>query len=104
MADAHARGLDADSNDPDAMLQRVRFELYHENIYGALEMAEAAHAAAPNPRDVEQAERIRSWLVHLASREAYIHSMFFSARSRTSRISRRTVALISRWLSSSTSR
>jgi SAM-dependent methyltransferase len=35
-------------------------------------MVEAAHAAYPNPRYAEQAARIRSWLTHLASREAYI--------------------------------
>ena len=64
--------LGADPRDPDAALQAVRFELYRENIYGALEMVEAAHAAHPDPRYAEQAARIRSWLGHLASREAYI--------------------------------
>ena len=64
--------LGADPKDPDAALQAVRFELYRENIYGALEMVEAAHAAHPDPRYADQAARIRSWLGHLASREAYI--------------------------------
>jgi SAM-dependent methyltransferase len=64
--------LGVDPRDPDAVLQAVRFELYRENIYGALEMVEAAHAAHPSPRYTEQATRIRSWLTHLASREAYI--------------------------------
>ena len=64
--------LGTDPKDPDAALQAVRFELYRENIYGALEMVEAAHAAHPDPRYAEQATRIRSWLTHLASREAYI--------------------------------
>src|SRR5216684_3684844 len=64
--------LGTDPKDHDAVLQAVRFELYRENIYGALEMVEAAHAAYPNPRYAEQAARIRSWLTHLASREAYI--------------------------------
>ena len=64
--------LGADPKDPDAALQAVRFELYRENIYGALEMVEAAHAAHPDPRYADQAVRIRSWLGHLASREAYI--------------------------------
>ena len=64
--------LGADARDPEAALQAVRFELYRENIYGALEMLEAAHAAHPHPRYAEQIERIRSWLGHLASREAYI--------------------------------
>ncbi len=66
------RRLGADPKDPDAVLQAVRFELYRENIYGALEMVEAAHAAYPNPLYAEQGARIRSWLTHLASREAYI--------------------------------
>jgi len=64
--------LGADPKDPDAVLQVVRFELYRENIYGALEMVEAAQATHPSPRYAEQASRIRSWLTHLASREAYI--------------------------------
>ena len=64
--------LGADPRDPDAALQAVRFELYRENIYGALEMLEAAHGAHPHPRYAEQIARVRSWLGHLASREAYI--------------------------------
>jgi SAM-dependent methyltransferase len=66
--------LGAEPRDPDAALQAVRFELYRENIYGALEMLEAAHAAHPHPRYAEQIARIRSWLGHLVSREAYIEA------------------------------
>ncbi|HVC63957.1 MAG TPA: hypothetical protein VNF52_00630, partial [Candidatus Dormibacteraeota bacterium] len=72
VADGPLARLGADPRDPDAALQAVRFELYRENIYGALEMLEAAHAAHPHPRYAEQVARIRSWLTHLASREAYI--------------------------------
>lgn len=61
-----------DAADVDGVIQSVRFELYRENIYGALEIVEAAHAARSDPRYVEQAARIRSWLGHLQSREAYI--------------------------------
>jgi len=61
-----------DSADVDGVIQSVRFELYRENIYGALEIVEAAHAARPDPRYAEQAARIRSWLGHLQSREAYV--------------------------------
>ncbi len=61
-----------DPADVDGVIQRVRFELYRENIYGALEIVEAAHAARPDPRFAEQAARIRSWLGHLQSREAYV--------------------------------
>ena len=56
----------------DGVIQAVRFELYRENIYGALEILEAAHAARPEPRYTEQMARIRSWLGHLESREAYV--------------------------------
>ena len=61
-----------DPADVDGVIQSVRFELYRENIYGALEIVEAAHAARPDPRYTEQATRIRSWLGHLQSREAYV--------------------------------
>ena len=61
-----------DLRNVDGVLQAVRFQLYRENIHGALEVVEAAHAAHPDPRYREQAERIRSWLTHLESREAYI--------------------------------
>ncbi len=61
-----------DAADVDGVIQSVRFELYRENIYGALEIVEAAHAARPDSRYAEQAARIRSWLGHLRSREAYV--------------------------------
>jgi SAM-dependent methyltransferase len=61
-----------DPADVDAVIQAVRFELYRENIYGALEILDAAQAARPHPRYVEQSARIRSWLGHLASREDYV--------------------------------
>jgi SAM-dependent methyltransferase len=58
--------------DVEAVIQTVRLELYRENISGALELVEAAHAAHPDARYLEQATRIRSWLTHLQSREAYV--------------------------------
>ncbi len=63
-----------DPRDREAVIQAVRFELYRENIYGALEMVEAANTAHPDIRYAEQAARIRSWLTHLGSREAYIRA------------------------------
>jgi SAM-dependent methyltransferase len=63
-----------DPGDVDGVIQAVRFQLYRENIYGALDLVQAAHAAAPHPRYAEQAERIRSWLTHLQSRDAYIQA------------------------------
>lgn len=74
MSEPRTLFLSVDPRDPDAVIQAVRFELYRENIYGALEMLEAAHAAHPEPRYAEQAARIRSWLTHLESREAYIRA------------------------------
>src|SRR5215468_1032245 len=72
MSDPRPSAPSPDPADVDATIQAVRFELYRENIYGALEMVEAAHRAHPDARYLAQAERIRSWLTHLASREAYI--------------------------------
>ena len=58
--------------DVDAVIQAIRFQLYRENIYGALELLERAQAEHPDPRYADQATRIRSWLTHLESREAYV--------------------------------
>ncbi len=71
-----ARGVVAtlahDPRDAHGVIQAARFELYRENVRGALDVLEAAHAQHPDPRYAEHAARIRSWLTHLASREAYI--------------------------------
>jgi SAM-dependent methyltransferase len=74
VSDTEAQRFAADPTDVDAMIQAVRFELYRENIHGALEMVEAANARHPDPRYAEQSRRIRSWLTHLESREAYIRA------------------------------
>jgi len=58
--------------DVDDVIQAVRFQLYRENIYGALDLLECVQAEHPDPRYAEQAARIRSWLTHLESREAYV--------------------------------
>jgi SAM-dependent methyltransferase len=62
----------ADPRDVEATLQAVRLQLFRENIGGALDLVEAAHAAHPDPRYAEQAAKIRGWLTHLGSREAYL--------------------------------
>ncbi len=72
MTDALTTPPTVDPADVDGVIQAVRFELYRENVYGALEMVEAADARRPDVRYAEQAARIRSWLGHLESREAYI--------------------------------
>jgi SAM-dependent methyltransferase len=61
-----------DFSDYDGVMQAVRFQCYRENIYGALELVETAHARHPDPRYAAEAARIRSWLRHLDSREAYV--------------------------------
>jgi SAM-dependent methyltransferase len=61
-----------DPRDVEATLQAVRLQLFRENIGGALELVQAAHAAHPDPRYAEQAAKIRGWLSHLGSREAYL--------------------------------
>jgi SAM-dependent methyltransferase len=61
-----------DPRDVEATLQEVRLQLFRENIGGALELVQAAHAAHPDPRYAEQAAKIRGWLSHLGSREAYL--------------------------------
>src|SRR5215813_13268725 len=72
MSETSAKPAVLDPADVDAVIQAVRFELYRENIYGGLEMLEAAQARRPDPRYAELVTRIRSWLGHLQSREAYI--------------------------------
>src|SRR2546428_11608971 len=62
----------ADPRDVDATMQAVRLQLFRENIGGALDLVEAAQAAHPDPRYAEQAVKIRGWLTHLGSREAYL--------------------------------
>jgi SAM-dependent methyltransferase len=61
-----------DPRDVEATLQEVRLQLFRENIGGALELVQAAHAAHPDPRYAEQAAKIRGWVSHLGSREAYL--------------------------------
>lgn len=66
-------GLSAvNANDVEGVIQSVRFQLYRENVYGALEILERARAEHPDPRYAEQAARIHGWLTHLESREAYV--------------------------------
>jgi SAM-dependent methyltransferase len=65
-------GLIPDPRNVDATLQAIRLQLFRENIGGALDLVQEANAAHPDPRYVEQATRIRGWLAHLGSREAYL--------------------------------
>ncbi len=57
-----------DFSDVDGTIQRVRLELYRENIRGALALVDAAAAAHPDSRYVTEAEGIRQRLVHVQSR------------------------------------
>ncbi len=53
------------------MLQRVRLELYRDNLAGALRLLAEADAATPDPRYRRRGEQIRSTLRHLESGQAY---------------------------------
>lgn len=61
-----------DFSDVAETIQRVRLELYRENIEGALALVDAAAAAHPDPRYVIEAEGVRQRLAHVHSREAYL--------------------------------
>jgi SAM-dependent methyltransferase len=61
-----------DPRDVPAVMQAVRFQCYRENIYGALEILDSVQTSHPDPRYAAEAARIRSWLTHLDSREAYV--------------------------------
>ena len=60
-----------DPLDTEGVMQRVRLELYRDNLEGALEMLGEAYAVFPSPRYSAEAARIRAWLGHLRSRETY---------------------------------
>src|SRR5262249_22968784 len=53
-------------------IQRVRLELHRDNLDGALEMLGEAYAVFPSTRYSAETARIREWLAHLKSREAYV--------------------------------
>ncbi|MFN8632211.1 MAG: hypothetical protein U0893_00035, partial [Chloroflexota bacterium] len=56
--------------DRERVVQRVRLELYRDNVQGALALLEAAQAAHPDPEYAGQIARIRAWLAPLSSPEA----------------------------------
>jgi 2-polyprenyl-3-methyl-5-hydroxy-6-metoxy-1,4-benzoquinol methylase len=60
-----------DPIDTSGVIQQARLELYRGNLEGALEILESAYAVFPSPRYSALAARIRAWLSHLQSREAY---------------------------------
>lgn len=68
--------------DADPVIQGVRLELYRDNLEGALAMLNAAQDGRPNSLYVTEAERIRSWLRHLHSPQAYAdaYERYYSAR------------------------
>jgi 2-polyprenyl-3-methyl-5-hydroxy-6-metoxy-1,4-benzoquinol methylase len=59
------------AEDVDGVLQAVRFELYRDNVLGALEVAERAARAHADPRYADEVARIRAWLRHLDDHAAY---------------------------------
>lgn len=59
------------SVDTDAVIQRVRLELYRDNIEGALRLLDEAYASHADPVFRTEADRLRASLRHLESRAAY---------------------------------
>jgi 2-polyprenyl-3-methyl-5-hydroxy-6-metoxy-1,4-benzoquinol methylase len=61
-----------DPIDTEVTIQQVRLELYRDNLEGALEMLGDAYATFPSPRYSAEAAKVRDWLRHLQTREAYV--------------------------------
>jgi len=61
--------LNDGSSDP--VMQRVRLELFRDNLSGALDLLESARQSSSNPAYDAEMARIRSWLAPLARRDTY---------------------------------
>jgi SAM-dependent methyltransferase len=68
-----------DSLDTEGTIQRVRLELHRDNLDSALELLGEAYAVFPSTRYSAEAARVREWLDHLKSREAYVaaHEQYY---------------------------
>ena len=77
-----------DPHDVEGVIQRARLELYRDNLTGALEILEANYQSFPSPRYSAETARIRSWLGHLHSREAYAaaYEQYYRAVKRRRRL------------------
>ena len=76
-----------DFTDVDGVIQRVRLELYRDNIAGALDLTELAAAAHPDPRYAAEAADIRRHLAHVESRDAYLEAQERQYRQLRGRLS-----------------
>lgn len=61
--------LNDGSSDP--VMQRVRLELFRDNLSGALDILESARQSSSDPAYDAEMARIRSWLAPLARRDTY---------------------------------
>lgn len=61
-----------DPLDTEGTIQKVRLELYRDNLEGALEILANAYGTFPSPRYSAEAAKVRGWLAHLQTREAYV--------------------------------
>jgi 2-polyprenyl-3-methyl-5-hydroxy-6-metoxy-1,4-benzoquinol methylase len=70
-----------DPADVDGVIQAVRFELYRDNVFGALDVVESAARLHPHRRYRDEVAHIRSWLHHLQDRATYtaIHEQQYRA-------------------------
>ena len=56
---------------PEQVMQRVRLELYRDNLAGALDILARERLSSGNPAYDAEMARIRSWLTPLARRDTY---------------------------------
>jgi 2-polyprenyl-3-methyl-5-hydroxy-6-metoxy-1,4-benzoquinol methylase len=69
------------------ILQKARLELYRDNLSGALQILERSRNGRTAARLDAESRRIRSWLGHLASPEAYAQAYETYYRARKARLS-----------------
>jgi 2-polyprenyl-3-methyl-5-hydroxy-6-metoxy-1,4-benzoquinol methylase len=55
----------------DPLLQQAQLLLYRDDLKGALDLLDDAHARTGSAMYEEHAQRVRGWMDHLRSREAY---------------------------------
>ena len=63
-----------DFHDVEGTIQAIRLELHRENVGGAEELVRAAAAVHPDKRYDELATKIRGWLSHPDTRDAYVRA------------------------------
>ncbi len=70
----------------ESVIQRVRLELYRDNLAGALRILEESQDGAGDARLTAEAARIRGWLAHLTTRDAYARAYEAYYRARKAKV------------------